>query len=353
MADDAGEKTEDPTDQQYRKAREEGNVAKSRELTSGIVLTLTAIFIFFYFPYFVQQCEDLMLVFLQLFDFRIDTETIKPIMFFGVLVFGKMLLLPFIFFLVITFISEAAQVGLVVTPKAISPKWEKINFFQALPQFFAIKRKAFDLVKSLLKVIVLSALTVNVINNHMDTILRMTDADVMDSTGFMGTLLFELFFKIALVVLILGVIDFAYQKWQHKQDLRMTKQQIKEEYKQMEGDPIIKQRIREMQRENARKRMMDSVPTADVVIANPIHYAIALKYDAASGSAPICVAKGQRLMALKIKDIAREHGIYIHEDPPLAQTLFKTVEIGEQIPENLYKAVAEIIAIVYSMKNKR
>ena len=195
-------------------------------------------------------------------------------------------------------------------------------------------------------------LTINIIDGHMETILRMTDADVMDSQAFMGRLLFELFFKIALVVLIIGVIDFAYQKWQHKQDLRMTKQQVKEEYKQMEGDPLIKQRIREVQRENARKRMMDSVPSADVGVANPIHFAVALKYEADSGSAPICVAKGQRLMALKIKDIARENGVYIHEDPPLAQTLYKTVEIGEQIPENLYKAVAEIIAVVYRMRDE-
>jgi flagellar biosynthetic protein FlhB len=352
MADDSGDKTEDPTDQQYRKAREEGNVAKSRELTSGVVLTLSAIFIFFYFPYFFAQCEELMVAFLQMFDYRIDTETIKPIMFWGVIAFGKMLILPFIFFLIITFAAEAMQVGLFVSMKAIEPKWEKINFFQGLPKFFAVKRKLFDLIKSLFKVIVLSILSIKIIGDNMETIMRMTDADIMDSTGFMGLLLFEIFFKIALVVLLLGVVDFAYQKWQHKQDLKMTKQQIKEEYKQMEGDPLIKQRIREMQRENARKRMMESVPSADVVIANPIHYAVALKYDQSSGNAPICVAKGQRLMALKIKDIAREHGVYIHEDPPLAQTLYKTVEINEQIPENLYKAVAEIIAIVYAMKNK-
>ena len=350
--DDGGEKSEEPTARQFEKAREEGNVAKSRELTSGIILTLTAIFLFFYFPYMLENCKNVMTEFFQFREISVTDESTRLFFFTALFMMAKIVLPFFLFLFVIALFAEAAQVGFHFSAKALEPKWDKINFFTALPKFFQLKRKAVELAKSLFKIIVLGYLAVFIIRSHMDEILRMPDAELMDSSLFMGKLLFELFFKIALVVLLLGILDFAYQKWQHRQDLKMTKQQVKEEYKQMEGDPLIRQRIRSAQRELARKRMMDDVPHSDVVITNPTHFAVALKYDMNSGLAPYVVAKGQRLMALKIKDLARENGVPIHEEPPLAQALFKGAEIGDQIPENLYKAVAEILAVIYSKRGQ-
>jgi len=350
--DEAGERSEDPTSKQYENARDEGNVAKSKELTSGILLTLTMIFLFFYFPFMLDGSKNMISEFFHFGADALNSESVKYVLYFALLMFGKLVLPFFLFVFIIAFAAEAAQVGLHISSKALEPKWDRINFFTSLPKFFKGKRKLMELLKSIFKIVVLSWLAISIINGHINTILRMTDAEFMDSSVFMGKLLFELVFKTALVVLLLGILDFAYQKWQHKQDLKMTKQQVKEEYKQMEGDPLIRQRIRNAQRELARKRMMSDVPKADVVVTNPIHYAVALKYDSEKGRVPVVVAKGQRLMALKIKDLARESGVYIHEDPPLAQTLFKTLDIGDEIPENLYKAIAEILAIVYSMKNK-
>jgi flagellar biosynthetic protein FlhB len=345
--DEAGEKTEEPTSKQYEKARDEGNVAKSRELTAGIFLTLAVIFFYFYSPYFIRSSEEIFREFFAFEHFNLTTETIKSVFYLSVFLMAKLILPAMAFFLVITFIAEAAQVGLHFSPKALNPKWDKVNFFTALPKFFQGKRKLVELAKSIFKIIVLGWVAVAAVKGKFDTLLRLTDAEFMDSATFMGNLLLEIMFKMALAIIILGILDFAFQKWQHKQDLKMTKQQVKEEYKQMEGDPLIRQRIRSAQQELARKRMMSDAAKADVVITNPTHYAVALKYDRDVADAPYCVAKGQRLTALRIKDIARENGIYIHEDPPLAQTLYKTLEIGDVIPENLYKAIVEILRIVY------
>jgi flagellar biosynthetic protein FlhB len=350
--DDSGERSEDPTSKQFDNAREEGNVAKSKELTSGILLTLAMLFLYFYFPFMLDGSKRMFREFFRFGTDPLNGESVKNIFYFCLLVLGKLLLPFFLFIFIVAFISEAAQIGLHVSTKALEPKWDRINFFTGLSKFFKGKRKLVELLKSIFKIVVLGWLAISIIKGNIDTILRMTDADFMDSTVFTGKFLFELIFKIALVVLVLGILDFAYQKWQHKQDLKMTKQQVKEEYKQMEGDPLIKQRIRNAQREIARKRMMSDVPKADLVVTNPIHYAVAIKYEPEIERAPIVVAKGQRLMALKIKEIAMQAGVYIHEDPPLAQTLYKTLDIGDEIPENLYKAIAEILAIVYKLKNQ-
>jgi flagellar biosynthetic protein FlhB len=191
------------------------------------------------------------------------------------------------------------------------------------------------------------------VRKKVPVILRLGDSEPMDSIIFFLLLVFEVFLKIGILILLLAIVDFMYQKWQNNKDLKMSKQEVKEEFKQMEGDPLIKQKIRSLQREMARKRMMSDVPKADVVVTNPTHFAVALKYEPGKTRAPTCVAKGQRLLALRIKEIAKENGVLVHEDPPLARTLFKTVDIGDEIPENLYKAVAEILALVGKFKNMR
>ena len=167
---------------------------------------------------------------------------------------------------------------------------------------------------------------------------------------YLGHLVFDVAIRIAILVLVIGIADYAYQKWQHNEDLKMTKQEVKEEYKQMEGDPIVKNRIRQAQRDAARQRMMEEVPKSDVVITNPTHLAIALKYEEGVTQAPKVVAKGADLVALKIKEIAKENDVPIMENKPLARMLFKEVELEQQIPQDMYEAVAEVLAMVYKLK---
>jgi flagellar biosynthetic protein FlhB len=183
-------------------------------------------------------------------------------------------------------------------------------------------------------------------------IVSLINADINFTIAYTGRLIFQVFFSVSIVVLIIAIFDFGYQKWQYEKDLMMSRSELKEELKQMEGDPLVRQRIRSIQREMARRRMMAEVPKADVVVTNPTHYAIAIKYDDKKDSAQKVVAKGQNLIALRIIEIARSHYIAIYQDPPLARLLYNTIDIGEEIPENLYKAIAEVLAFVYNLKKR-
>ena len=256
---------------------------------------------------------------------------------------AKVTLPIFAFLFVIAMAVNIYQVGFHISTKAIEPKFNKLNFFANFMKTFFNKRKVVELIKSLIKIFVLGIYAWFLVADELDTIVRMTDADYRDQMVYLGHLVFDVSIRIAVLVLVIGFADYAYQKWQHNEDLKMTKQELKEEYKQMEGDPIVKNRIRQAQRDAARQRMMEEVPKSDVVITNPTHYAVAIRYDIQVDSAPKVVAKGQRLMALKIKEIAKASGVKIVEDPPLARTLYNSVEVDEEIPENLYKALAQIL----------
>ena len=218
---------------------------------------------------------------------------------------------------------------------------------------FFNKRKVVELIKSLLKVFVLTAYAWYLVHNELETIVRMTDADYRDQMVYLGHLVFDVSIRIAALVLVIGIADYAYQKWQHNEDLKMTKQEVKEEYKQMEGDPIVKNRIRQAQRDAARQRMMEEVPKSDVVITNPTHYAVALEYDMATMPAPKVTAKGVDTVALRIKSVAEENDVPIVENPPLARALFASTEIDQTIPTEHFKAVAEVINYVMQLKNQQ
>jgi len=344
------ERTEEATPRRRQKAREEGNVPKSRELSTAVIFLISVIFLYFYTPYLIESFSKFIKHTLSKTNYIITKNSTIELFNFTFQYYLKVLIPFFALLITVGLLVNVAQFGFLVSPKALEPKWDRLNPINGLKNLFS-KRSLVELVKSLFKIFVVGFVAYLIVKGKIDQILVLADSDPFSSLVFLGKLVFELCFKIGLLILLMAILDFFYQKWQYEQDLKMTKQEVKEEFKQMEGDPLIRQRIRSMQREMARKRMMEEVPKADVVITNPIHYAVALKYDANKNKAPIVVAKGQRLMALKIKEIAKEHGVFIHEDPPLARTLFSQVDIGEEIPENLYKAIAEILAIVYKMKN--
>lgn len=340
---DGAEKSEEATAKKKDDARKDGNVAKSMDFSSGIMLVAAIAAMYLYVPYMLDNFEDLVEEFFKFNNFTVTQDSATDIFLFLIEFTAKVTLPIFALLFVLAIAINAYQVGFMISTKAIEPKFDKLNFFANFMKTFFNKRKIVELIKSILKIFVLTAYAWYLVQEELTTIVRMTDADYRDQMVYLGHLVFDVSIRVAVLVLVIGIADYAYQKWQHNEDLKMTKQEVKEEYKQMEGDPIVKNRIRQAQREAARQRMIEEVPKSDVVITNPTHYAVAIRYDMEIDRAPKVVAKGQRLMALKIKEIAKQSGVKIVEDPPLARTLYNSCEVDEEIPENLYKALAQIL----------
>ena len=340
---DGAEKSEEATAKKKDDARKDGNVAKSMDFSSGIMLVASIAAMYLYVPYMLDNFEDLVEEFFKFNNFTVTQDSAVDIFLFLIEFTAKVTLPIFALLFVLAIAINAYQVGFMISTKAIEPKFDKLNFFANFMKTFFNKRKIVELIKSILKIFVLTAYAWYLVQEELTTIVRMTDADYRDQMVYLGHLVFDVSIRVAVLVLVIGIADYAYQKWQHNEDLKMTKQEVKEEYKQMEGDPIVKNRIRQAQREAARQRMIEEVPKSDVVITNPTHYAVAIRYDMEIDRAPKVVAKGQRLMALKIKEIAKQSGVKIVEDPPLARTLYNSCEVDEEIPENLYKALAQIL----------
>ena len=217
---------------------------------------------------------------------------------------------------------------------------------------FVSLRSLIELIKSFLKILYIGVIAWFVLRGELDSLPALIDMSVGQILGFIGMTSLKVMFYVSLAMAVLAAVDFAYQRWQHHKDLMMTKQEVKDEYKQAEGDPKVKGRIRQMQRQMASRRMMAAVPNADVVITNPTHLAIAIQYNAEEMFAPQIVAKGAGLVAERIKAIALEHDVPVVENKPLARTLFKSTEVGDAVPAELYRAVAEVLAYVYRLKGK-
>ncbi|MEF3255091.1 MAG: flagellar biosynthesis protein FlhB [Deferribacterales bacterium] len=351
MPENDAERTEEATPRRKQKAIEEGNVPKSRELSTALTFFAGVLIIYFYMPVMVEEFKKNFFLYFGLSNYKLNKESVYLLLMESLKSIGKVTLPIMVFIMFVGILSNIVQFGVVFSSKSLEMKWDRLNPISGFSRIFS-RRGLFELVKSILKITFVGVVAYFIIKSKIPNILVLSDADPVSSIGFLGGLIFEVSIKLAIVILFISSIDFLYQRWQYNEDLKMTKQEVKEEFKQMEGDPLIKQRIRSMQREMARRRMMEEVPKADVVVTNPTHYAVAIKYDMSKDRAPKVVAKGQRLIALRIREVAQKSGVMIHEDPPLARTLYSSVEIGEEIPENLYKAVAEILAIIYRMKGK-
>jgi flagellar biosynthetic protein FlhB len=261
---------------------------------------------------------------------------------------------PLLFgFLIIGLIASVGQVGFHFSGQALAPKWNKFNPVTALKSTFLSKRSAVEMVKNLLKVVLVGWVAYSAISSSIEDSVVLIDGDVGNIVSFLISAVMHTGLKIGLAFVVLAAFDLMYQRYEFEQQIKMSKEEIKEESKTQEGDPQIKGRIRTIQRQIAYKRMMQDVPKADVVVTNPTHFAIALKYDAAKMHAPTVVAKGADLIAQRIKAIALQHHVPIVEDKMLARTLYKAVDIGEQIPEKLFQAVAQVLAYIYRMKNSR
>jgi flagellar biosynthesis protein FlhB len=268
------------------------------------------------------------------------------------ILFGK-LLLPFGgLFLVSGVLINVLQVGFHVTPKAMRPQVSRISPLAGAKRFFSV-RQLVELPKSLIKIGIVGFVAFKALTDHMTELTQLTGGDLRAGLAIAGSIGLELLLKIGLAFLVVAVADYVFQRWQFEKSSKMTKQEVKEEARSQEINEQIRGRIRTLQRQLSRKRMMQQVPQADVVITNPTHYAVALKYDPSKMAAPRVVAKGQRLIAQQIKELARQHGVPLVENKPLAQALFRAVEIDQEVPRELYKAVAEVLAFIYKLKNHR
>ncbi|MFC1618643.1 flagellar biosynthesis protein FlhB [Candidatus Neomarinimicrobiota bacterium] len=344
----AQERTEEATPKRIREAREKGDIAKSMEL-SGATL-MVAVVLLFYFNgknFFYGLAGVIQDIYSSLSVLTIIPHTVpnlaRWLMGRGILILGPILLVVLVIGLLVNYL----QVGVNFAPKALGPKWERINPMAGLKRIFST-RGLVELIKGILKLLIVGTIIYIYLSSRIRDYPFLTYMTTLQIVGLLATDLLKILGYVGLAYLIMAIADYVYQRWEWKRKLRMTRQELKDEYKQTEGSPELRARVRAMQREMSRNRMMAAAAKASVVITNPVHVAVALKYDDESTTAaPEVVAKGQRKIAERIKEVARENGIPIKESPPLARALYQACEIGDEIPYAYYKAVAELLAEIF------
>ena len=348
----AQEKTEPATPRRRREARKEGQTAKSEELSSIAILLFGIGTMYFVLPFTIDHIKELAIWLFANAAEHTVTAANFTLYFKHVLTTFAIAVGPIVLVLVIIGTGvNLAQVGVMVTAKPLEPKFDKLNVFKGVAKLFSAK-SLFELVKDVFKLILIGIVGYCAIASEVKYTVLLPDISVAQILGFFGASVFRVAVKCSLMLIVLAVIDYAFQKFQFEKSIRMSKQEIKDELKHTEGDPQIKGRIRQVQREIARKRMMSDVPKADVVVTNPTRIAVALRYDTDTMDAPTVTAKGERLIAERIKEIAEENDIPIVENKPLARALFKACDVGMQIPASMFRAVAEVLAYVYRLKGK-
>ena len=354
-----GEKTEPATSKKLQDARNEGQVAKSQELNSALSLIALFIMLKIFISYIGDNLFQIFALIYNKIPDIIDesiggmTPHLAAVVVNNTLIVILKILAPvFIIGFLVALLSNIFQVGWKVTGKPMKPKFSKLNPLSGFKRIIS-KDSMFELLKSIAKVGVITYVAYTSIRGHQDELFLVYDIPLLQVVLLVGSIVLDAGLKISMVYLVLGLADWFYQKHKFKEEMKMTKQEVKDEYKNTEGNPEIKGRQRSRMREASQRRMMQNLPSADVVITNPTHYAVAIRYDASQYSAPIVVAKGEDFLAMKIKDAAKEHQIEIVENKPLARMLYANVDVGEEVPPELYQAVAEVLAFVYSLRENR
>lgn len=349
----AEERTEAATPRRREQARRRGQVAKSAELTSAIVLVAAFVSLRVGGGYLYSRLSGLMTdaigraaqispepneVYSYLVRTGLDTAlTLAPVL--GAVGIVGLLI-------------ATVQVGFVLSSEAMALNLARLNPVSGSSRMVS-SRALVELIKSIAKVAIVGYVGYKAIAGEYENLFSIADMSIAAMVAYVGGLTFSLGIKTSLVLIVLGVVDYIFQRFEFEKSIRMTKEEIKQEAKEYDGDPLIRSRIRAKQREMSMSRMMQAVPKADVVVTNPTHYAVALGYEQGEMDAPVVLAKGKDLVAERIKDVAREHRIEIVENKPLAQALYKAVDVGAQIPVELYKAVAEVLAYVYRLEHRR
>lgn len=352
---EGGEKTEPATPKKLEKAREEGQVAKSQDINTAVLLLILFIGLRVFGSFMYNRISAMYLFYYNIIsDYATEEFTVSRAM--GLFTFGLkeiiIIVLPIIAFALLgAFVSNVVQVKWKVTLKPLMPKPSKLNPINGFKKFFS-KDKLFDLLKAVVKVCILFYVAYSSMKDEWGLITNIYQLDCVSAVCLIIDTILSIALKISVVFLVLAFGDWAYQKHKFKTDMKMTKQEVKDEYKNAEGNPQVKGKIRRKMLEVSRRRMMQALPEADVVITNPTHLAVAIKYDKEEAEAPVVIAKGADYLAGRIKEVARENRIEIVENKPLARMLYYNVEVGDQIPPELYQTVAEILAYVYGLQGK-
>ncbi len=351
QADDS-QKTEEPTPKRLEESRKKGQVALSREVNNWLMLLAATILIGFLSPVVFANMAEHMKTYLAMpHALPAGAEGIADTLGESFWTILWIFSLPLLILMFTAFIGPFLQVGPLFAPEAVKPDLSKVSPIQGFKRLFSM-RALMEFAKGLLKILIIGAVGLILLYpfyGRVENYVGLPLPTVMDELLELVVLLLV---GILVALVVIAVIDIIFQRTEHHKKMRMTKQELKDEYKQTEGDPHVRAKLRQLRAERARQRMMQAVPQADVVITNPTHFSIALKYDPDQMDAPVCIAKGIDETALRIREVAKEHDIVLYENPPLARVLYDTVDIDEMVPAEHYKAVAEVISYVFKLKGK-
>jgi flagellar biosynthetic protein FlhB len=347
------EKTEQPTAKRRKESRKKGQVAKSQEVNSALVLLTGWVVLTVWGGAMLSRMISAdRFLFRQAGQIQLTPETLQGYFWSGAQLMVAILAPVFIPILIIGVVSNLLQSGWILSSETIKPKFSNLNPMQGVKRLIS-KRSLAELIKGILKIAIVGWVGYVTIAGLSDQMIPLMDQTVWEIFRWLCAGAAKIGYRTVVILILLAVVDFIYQRWEHLQQMKMTKQEVKEEHRQAEGDPHVKSKIRSIQLKTALRRMMKNVHKADVIITNPTEIAVALQYDAQTMSAPTVLAKGKRLLAQRIRNIALEHNIPIVENKPLAQALYKSVDVGQEIPGNFYQAVAEILAYVYRLRGEK
>lgn len=351
MADDDSDKTEEPSARKLSQAREKGQTVNSKEVANFAVLLGATVVIGLIGPYMMKDLTKALLVFVERPD-TIDVTGSGKVMVESLLSIFLALAPALALLLVLAVLSVVMQVGWKVSAESIQPKLEKISPLSGAKRMFSLK-SVVELMKGIVKLVLVGLIAYAIVFPEFERIELMVQMDIRELLGETHWIAIKLFIAILAIVAVVATIDYLYQRYEFMKQMRMSKQEVRDEHKQTEGDPHVKARLRQLRMERARTRMMAAVPKATVVITNPTHFAVALKYEMAEMAAPRVVAKGVDAVALRIREIANENEVPIVENRPLARALYDNTELDQEIPEEFYKAVAEVISYIFKLNKPR
>jgi flagellar biosynthetic protein FlhB len=347
---DPDSKTEEPTGKKLSDAQEKGNVIQSKDLSSLMMLFAATMLIAFGGPALLQYIMGWSKTFIENSHLiLLNTDMFREFMLDGILVLGLLLAIPLFVFLLTGVASSVLLHGLIFTSEPLQPKLERIDPIQGFFRVFSM-RMVVETLKGIVKMTIVGVIVFYLLLPELEDVERYVSSSIVDSMDNFFWLLIYLMSAVTAVMVVIALVDYLYARYEYYKNLRMTKQEVKEEYKNQEGDPHVKARLKQLRQEKVRKRMMAAVPSATVVVTNPTHYAVALKYDQDSMGAPVVVAKGVDTVAKRIRDLAYENFVPVVENPPLARNLYSLVELDDEVPPDLYKATAEVIGFVMRLK---
>lgn len=353
MAEDQESRTEEPSGKRLDEAYNKGDFPFSREVNNFLVLIILAFIVGSMAPSMLKDAYLLLAPFITSSDeMPTDPRALGHLFMSTVYSSLAIIAMPVIAIMLCALISKYLQSGLRLSWEAMELKWNKISPMAGLKRMFSGKA-IIELIKGILKLVVVGSVAYMSVAPLLILMRQLPDSSVMVMLALLRTMALKLTIGMVIAIFFIALFDYYYQRYQFMKSLRMTKEEVKDEYKQQEGDPKIKGKIRQLRREKAIKRMMGDVPKSDVVITNPTHFAVALRYEPGEMKAPQVTAKGQDLIALRIRQVAEENNVPVVENPPLARALYDSTEIGEEIPTLHYEAVAKVISYVFGLKNKR